>query len=87
MKWMNYQLLLENENKYKFAFREDFHQNKFLHLVKISNLKIIFTTYLKIFLLKELSIKNKMFYSKHLSKKIVFPSPEITKILSSTISK
>ena len=62
---------LKNENKYKFAFREDFHQNKFLHLVKISNLKIIFTTYLKIFLLKELSIKNKMFYSKHLSKKIV----------------
>lgn len=62
---------LNNSNSFNFVFREDFKKNKLLYFVRISNLKIVFEIYLKIFLLKGLSFKNKMFYSKHLSKKVI----------------
>lgn len=63
---------LKDINNYDFVFRKDFKTNNPLYFLKISNLKTIYTTYKKIFLLKELSFNNKLFYSKHLSKKIIF---------------
>lgn len=62
---------LKKLNNSNLVFREDFQKKSFLYFFKFSNLKIIFVIYVKIFLIKELSFKNKMFYSKHLSKKII----------------
>ena len=61
---------LKDINNYDFVFRKDFKTNNPLYFLKISNLKIVFEIYLKIFLLKGLSFKNKTFYSKHLLRKL-----------------